>query len=81
MNKIIIKNVFGGKPGLDEEGVKVFAKSDLTLPQLLEDLQKQVSSMIKFLNLPTGAGSIASSGYRKLEAYTGPNTVGMAITA
>ena len=65
MNEIIIKNAFGGKPGLDEEGVKVFAKQDLTLPRSLEDLQKQVSSMIKFLNLLTGAGSIASSGYRK----------------
>ena len=52
-----------GKGELTDEAVKMFAKSNLYVPILQDDLVKQLKSMIGLLDSLTGPGSIASEGY------------------
>ena len=56
-----------GKDDMDEEGIKMFAKSDLYLPRSFDELTKQVATMVQFLDMLTGTNSLASEGYRALQ--------------
>lgn len=60
----LIRSMFG-KGTIDDETVKLYAKTDLYLPKEFDELHRQVISMLKFLDMLTGRKSIASDGYRE----------------
>lgn len=62
--KMGIRHLFGSDP-IDEDTVKMFAQSDLYLPTSLDELVRQIESMIRFLDLITGDHSVATGGYRE----------------
>ena len=53
-----------GKHDINDQEIWMFAKSDLYIPESFDDLVKHLHIMINFLDLLTGAQSIASQGYR-----------------
>ena len=60
----VIRSTFG-KSTIDDETIKLYAKTNLHLPKEFDDLRRQLDYMIRFLDMLTGRGSIASGGYRE----------------
>jgi hypothetical protein len=61
--EFIIRSTFG-KTDLGDEGVKLFAKSDLHVPKSFDELAKQLDCMVKFLQLLNGTHNIGVQGYQ-----------------
>ena len=57
-----VKAMFGTAE-LDDDAIKYYAKSDFFLPETLSDLEEQIYTCIKALELFTGRESIAVTGF------------------
>lgn len=61
--EFIIRSTFG-KTDLGDEGVKLFAKSDLHVPKSFDELAKQLDCTVKFLQSLNGVHNIGVQGYQ-----------------
>jgi len=61
--EFLIRSAFGGED-LGDEGVKMFAKTDLYIPKTSDELQKQLETLLGLLKLLNGEENIAIQGYQ-----------------
>lgn len=70
--EFVIRLTFG-KLDLGDEGIKLFAKSDLHIPKSFDKLVKQLDCLIKLLKLLNGTNNIGQQGYQTAQTFLHKN--------